>query len=416
MLNSVGIAFLSLFFVIILMDATLTLLNLDYMKRGLGNLPKVFQDKIDLAVYRKSIDYNVDSDRFGLIGMGVSSLLLLYFIYFGGFELIDGFARNIQPGGYYLPALAFVAIVSLVKMIIGIPLELYNTFVIEERYGFNNTTFPLFWLDLLKSIMVDMVIGAPLYLAILCFMDKAGSSWWIWAWVFLMIVQVAVIVIYPIWIAPLFNKFTPIKEGELKDKISDLSRRIGFPLDGVFIVDGSKRSSHSNAYFSGLGKKKRVMLFDTLTAQLKIPHILAILAHEFGHNKLHHVTKNLTMNSLFSLGGLYLLSLLIGNEAFYHGLGFTRPSNYAALVIFGLLISTLSFLISPLFSMFSRRLEYAADRFAVKALGDPETMAEVVVILSRENLSNLNPHPWYSFFHYSHPAPVERVKAIYDCK
>jgi len=413
-LNSVGIFFLTLLSLGISLDILLTLLNLNHIKKGAGNLPKVFQKTIDRETYQKIISYNAYSDRFGLIETGFSFLLLLYFVYFGGFKFIDGFARGIESGGYYLSALVFLGIIYLIKLGLGIPFELYNTFVIEERYGFNKTVLPLFWLDLIKSLLVDTIIGVPLFMAILWFMDKAGSCWWIWAWIFFTIIQLLVIIIYPAWIAPLFNKFTPLKEGELKDGITAFSREVDFPLSGIYTMDGSKRSGHSNAYFTGLGRKKRIMLLDTLVEQLRIPHVLAILVHEFGHHKLHHVKKNLIIHLLLSLGGFYLLSLLVKSEIFYSGMGFSHPSNYAALVVFGLLVSALSFLFTPFFSMLSRQFEYSADRFALKLIDSPETMAEVIAILSKENLINLNPHPWYSFFHYSHPAPVERVEAIYD--
>jgi len=225
-------------------------------------------------------------------------------------------------------------------------------------------------------------------------------------------IQVFLLIIYPIWIAPLFNKFTPLEEGGLQEEIRSLSRRVGFPSQGIFIMDGSKRSLHSNAYFAGLGKKKRIVLFDTLLGQMNVSQIIAVLAHEFGHYKLHHVKKLFVLNSVASLVGLYLLSQLFRVDVFYYGFGFSHPSNYAALVIFSLGVSALSFLFTPFFSVLSRRFEYNADKFAINALESPQAMAEVIALLTKKNLTNVSPHPWYSFFHYSHPAPVERVRAI----
>ncbi|MBW1678565.1 MAG: M48 family metallopeptidase, partial [Deltaproteobacteria bacterium] len=302
--------------------------------------------------------------------------------------------------------------IFFIKILVDLPLNLYSTFFIEQRYCFNKTTPGLFFSDLIKSLALSALIGIPVYLGMVWFMAKAGDYWWIWCWCFIEAIQILLLIIYPIWIAPLFNKFTPIEDGELKEKIISLSKKINFPSQGIFTIDGSKRSKHSNAYFTGLGRKKRIVLFDTLIQQMKIPQILAVLAHEFGHYKLHHIKKIFILNSILFMVSLYLLSHLFRIEIFYRGFGFSNPSNYAALVIFSLCISTLSFLFTPFFSMLSRRFEYQADKFALKNLENPKIMAEVITVLTKENLMNLNPHPWYSFFNYSHPAPVERVQAI----
>ena len=300
----------------------------------------------------------------------------------------------------------------IIKFILGLPFDLYDTFVIEERHGFNRTTPKLFVIDFFKGLALLIVIGVPLYLAVLWFMAAAGPYWWLWTWIFLESFQILMVIIYPIWIAPLFNKFKPLEDGPLKDEILKLSEKAEFPLEKIFVMDGSKRSSHSNAYFTGLGKKKRIVLFDTLLNQMDQAKIVSVLAHEIGHYKLKHIRKSLIFSALISLAGLWILSLLMSSQAFYHGLGFTHSSNYAALIIFSMCASTVSFLFKPIFTAVSRRHEYQADRFAVEKTGDRESMAEVIVILTKENLSNLNPHPWYSFFHYSHPAPVERVNSI----
>jgi len=412
MLNVVGATFLVMIILNYSLEITLTILNLRHLKEKAGDLPSIFRDKIDGDTYRKSVHYNLESGQFELLEMAVSLLLVVFFVYCGGFELLDRMTRAIRPEGYYLPALVFAVTFFLIKFSVNLPFSLYHTFIIEERYGFNKTTPRLYISDLGKSLALSALIGIPLYLGILWFMASTGSYWWIWCWCFVEAIQIFLLIIYPIWIAPLFNKFTPLEEGELREEIRSLSRSVGFPLQGIFIMDGSKRSRHSNAYFAGLGKKKRVVLFDTLMEQMKIPQVIAVLAHEFGHYNLGHLKKMLILNSVASLAGLFLLSRLFQAEIFYYGFGFSHPSNYAALIIFGLGISTLSFLFTPVFSLLSRKFEYDADQFAVNVLKTPKTMAEVIALLTKENLLNLNPHPGYSFFHYSHPAPVERIQAI----
>jgi len=412
MLNAVGIAFLIVIFVNFFLETMLSVLNLRYLKQNAGHLPSVLRDQIDLDTYNKSVRYNHDSGKFGMLETAVSLLLIIYFVYWGGFARIDALARTIDPGGYYLPALIFGVSIFLIKLIIDVPFNIYNTFVIENRYGFNKTTPKVYVADFFKSLIVSAFIGIPLYLGVLWFMAKAGDYWWLWCWCFIETLQALLLIIFPVWIAPLFNKFTPIAEGELKEKILSLSKKAGFPSQGIFIMDGSKRSKHSNAYFTGLGKKKRIVLFDTLVEQMRLPQILAVLAHEFGHFRLHHIKKIFVINSIVFLAGLYVLSHLFRLEIFYHGFGFSHPSNYAALIILGLSASSLSFLVTPIFSMISRRFEYQADEFAIKNLEEPQAMPEVIAVLTKENLINVNPHPWYSFFHYSHPSPVERINAL----
>ena len=412
MLNSIGIAFLILIITNFIIDTALTILNLRHLKKKAPSLPEVFQPYVDQDTYRKSIAYNADAERFGIVESIVSLLLLLLFVYGGGFNLIDTIARSFDPDGCYLPALAFGLGVFMVQFLVDLPFNLYDTFVIEERYGFNKMTPRLFISDTGKSLAVGAAIGTPLYLGILWFMGAAGPFWWLWCWLFLLVVQVLLLVIYPTVIAPLFNTFTPIKEGELKDRIVALLKKVAFPFKGIFIIDGSKRSRHSNAYFAGIGKQKRIVLYDTLVEQMNTSQILAVLAHELGHFTQRHIRKRLLLNITLSLVGLYILGRLFGMEMFYYGLGFSQPSNYAALVIFGLCASSVSFAFTPLFSKLSRIHEYQADTFAVRQLDEPKAMKDVIALLSKENLANLNPHPWYSAFHYSHPSPVERIIAI----
>ncbi len=414
MLNYVGVTFLALFLATLIWDVILTALNIGHMRRTGAALPEVFQSYVDRETYEKSVAYNLESERFGLWQTFVDAALLIALIYFGGFQLIDEFPRSLFPGGYYSVALMFAAVIMAIKFVIDLPFDIYGTFVIEQRHGFNRTTPKLFISDLAKGLALAAVIGAPLYLAVLWFMSAAGKFWWLWAWMFLEIFQLAIILVYPVWIAPLFNKFSPLKEEGLRERILQLAKKAQFPLDKIFVMDGSKRSAHSNAYFTGLGRKKRIVLFDTLINQMEERMIISVLAHEIGHYKLKHILKSLLVNAAISLIGVWALSLLIAYPPFFHGLGFAQPSNYAALIIFSLCASTLAYLFKPIMSVISRRHEYQADRFAVATTRDKQSMADVIASLTKENLSNLNPHPLYSFFHYSHPAPVERVRAILD--
>jgi STE24 endopeptidase len=412
MLNVVGIVFLVLILINFLLGTALTVLNLRHLRGKAASLPAVFEPYVDVSTYQKSVAYNADAEKFGIAESVVSLLLIVFLVFGGGFLWIDAVARGVAPDGYYVPALIFGIAVFLIQFLADLPFSLYDTFAIEERYGFNQTTPRLFLSDTVKSLAVSALIGIPVYLGILWFMVSAGSLWWLRCWLFLQVVQILLLIAYPTVIAPLFNKFTPIKEGDLKERIVALLKKVAFPFTGIFVMDGSKRSRHSNAYFAGIGKKKRIVLYDTLVEQMNTPQILAVLGHELGHFTKRHVRKRLILQSLLALGSLYALGQLFQMELFYQGLGFPHPSNYAALVIFGLCASALSFVFTPLFSKLSRSYEYKADEFAVKHLDQPEALKDVIVLLSKENLANLHPHPWYSFFHYTHPSPVERIQAI----
>lgn len=412
MLNAIGIVFLALVSLNVVVELILTILNLRHLKSKAGELPDVLREHIDEKTYHRSTAYNADLGRLEIVETAVSFVLIIYFVYGGGFARIDALARTIDSEGRYLAALVFGASIFLIKFVADLPVSLYETFVVEERYEFNRMKPGLYSADCLKSLAVAAVIGIPVYLGMLWFMAATGVLWWFWCWCFVVVVQVTLLIVFPVWIAPLFNKFVPLEEGNLKNQIISLANHVGFPAQGIFVMDGSKRSRHSNAYFSGFGKKKRIILFDTLVRRLASSHILAVLAHEFGHYKMHHLRKLLLVNSTASLVILFGLSRLFHLEGFYLGFGFIYPSHYAALAIVAVGAPSLSFLATPFFSMVSRRFEYQADDYALGVLATPRAMAEVIVFLTKDNLANTNPHPWYSFFHYSHPGPTERINAL----
>ena len=293
----------------------------------------------------------------------------------------------------------------------SLPTDLYATFGLETRFGFNKTTWKLYLADKLKGFFLGIAIGIPFLFAVLWLMEGTGSYWWLWVFLFVFAFQFLLLVLYPILIAPWFNKFEPLKDDELRERILTLADEVGFKTGGVYTMDGSKRSGHSNAYFTGIGKAKRIVLFDTLLEQMSRDQGLAVLAHEMGHYKMKHVRRMLLVQSLFLLGGLYILSLLIDYAPFFHAFGL-EPSNYRALVLLGLISGPLTFYLGPLLNLLSRKHEYEADRFAAKVLKDGKPMEEALINLTVRNLSNLTPHPWYSAYHYSHPTTVERISAI----
>jgi STE24 endopeptidase len=301
--------------------------------------------------------------------------------------------------------------VGVVFIATSLPTDLYSTFALEAKFGFNKTTVGLFVADKLKGLVLGLLIGVPFLFVVLWLMQTTGDYWWLWAVAFITVFQLLMIVIFPTFIAPWFNKFEPLKEGEFRERILALANQIGFTTSGIFTMDGSKRSAHSNAYFTGIGKAKRIVLFDTLIEQMTMAQGLAVLAHEMGHYKMKHIRRMLAVQTVFLFIGLYLLSLLLKTPTFFSAFGLT-PSNHAALVLFSLVSGPATFYLGPLMNRLSRQHEYEADRFAAITLRDGKPMEEALVNLTVKNLSNLNPHPWYSAYHYSHPTAVERISAI----
>ena len=296
----------------------------------------------------------------------------------------------------------------------GLPTSLYSTFALEAKFGFNKMTLGLYITDKMKAVILALVIGVPFLFVVLWLMDGMGHYWWLWAFAFTTGFELLMIVIYPTVIAPWFNKFEPLKEGELRERILALAAQVGFKTSGIYAMDGSKRSGHSNAYFTGIGKTKRIVLFDTLIEQMTVEQGLAVLAHGMGHYKMKHIRRMLIVQSILLLAGLYVLSLLLDYPPLFVAFGL-NPSHHAALVLFSLLSSPATFYLGPVMNCLSRRHEYEADRFSVQTLRDGKPMEEALVNLTVKNLANLTPHPWYSAYHYSHPTPAERIDAIRRC-
>lgn len=403
--------FAALFTVHQIWEVTLTLLNCGEMKKNRGLIPEYFQDKIEPERYQKSIDYNLAKARFGFVVRAYDILIVWGIILSGILETLD---LRLQAAGLtgLLLSVSYCGAVGLGVMFLKIPVSLYSHFVLEEKYGFNKMTAKTFVVDLIKGILIGAALGGPILTFVFWLYQKAGSVWWLWAFAAVYGFEFLMAAVYPTLLAPIFNKFTPLPDGSLKGAITALARRINFKMSGIYTIDGSRRSAHSNAYFAGMGRMRRIVLFDTLQKQLTEREIIAVLGHEMGHNKLKHIQKMLVMGFLTSLAGFWILSVLIGWEPLYATFGAGGPAVHKALVIVSLFAGHFTFVLNILTNALSRRYEYASDKFSVEVVGDKEAMASSLVSLSRENLSNLTPHPLFSFYHYTHPTTLERVKAI----
>jgi STE24 endopeptidase len=403
--------FLAFFCVNWAWDIALTLLNLRHARRAAGAVPAAFAGIVDPETHSRSVKYTLAHGRFGLISSGVSSAALLGFILTGFMGFLDTLARGLHVHPY-LEGILFMASVSFFFGVIQFPFSIYSTFVLEARFGFNRTTPRLFVLDMLKGLAVSAVIGIPVLVVLFWFMDRTGPFWWIWAFAATTAFQFVMSILAPMVIAPFFNKFTPLPDGTLKTRIFELAARLGFKTRGIFVVDSSKRSRHSNAYFTGLGRAKRIVLFDTLVASHTVEEIVSVLAHEIGHEKRHHITIGLAISTAVSLAGFWILSLLLPWPTLYTAFGFAQPGYPALLVLLAFCARPFVFWLQPLLSLRSRVQEYEADRYAVRGVGSAAGLKSALLRLSRDNLSNLSPHPLYSFFHYSHPTLAERIAAL----
>ena len=397
-------------------DTALSLLNLAHVRRNAAAVPPQFAGVVTVETHARSVSYTLARGRFGLLAGTVSSAALLAIALSGFLGVLDGLARSL-PVHPYLQGVIFIAETSFLFWLLTLPFSLYSTFSIETRFGFNRTTPKLYLVDMLKGLGVSTVIGIPVLLGLFWFMDRTGRFWWIWAFGAMTAFQLIMSILSPLVIAPLFNKFTPLAEGPLKERIMALAGKLGFRTRGIFVVDGSRRSRHSNAYFTGLGRAKRIVLFDTLLGSgASEEEILSVLAHEIGHEKRNHLKKGLAVSLSLSLAGFWILSLLLTWTPLYEAFGFRQPGYHSLLVLIAFCSGPFTFFLQPLFAAWSRRHEYEADRFAVQGVGTAAGMRSALLRLSKDNLSNLTPHPLYSFFHYSHPTLAERLAALERCE
>ena len=373
-------------------------------------IPEGLEDVYDEDKYRKSMAYKKVNYRFAILTGTFSLAVILLMLFYGGFAFADDLVRHVTQHPI-LVALLFFGLLMLASDLINTPFAVYDTFVIEERFGFNKTTVRTFITDKIKGWMLGAIIGGSILAAIVWFYTLTGKNFWIFAWILISLYTIFMYMFYSVLIVPLFNKQTPLEAGGLRDAITEFSKKAGFKLKNIFVIDGSKRSTKANAYFSGLGPKKRIVLYDTLINDLGTDEIVSVLAHEIGHYKKKHTLAGVILSIVQTGVILYILSLFVGSPVLSEALDASVPSFHIGLIAFGILYSPLSLVLGIGMNVMSRKNEYQADRYA-KDMFRPQPLVEALKKLSRKNLSNLTPHPAYVFFHYSHPPLYQRVKAL----
>ena len=370
-------------------------------------IPEEVKGIYDEEKYAKQQAYSRENHRFGMWAGAFSMVVTLTMFLLFGFALVNGWVWNITTNAI-VAALLFFGIIMFASDLIHLPFSVYDTFVIEEKYGFNKTTVKTFFMDKIKGWLVGGLIGGGILALVIFIYQKTGDMFWIYAWIVISAFSIFMAMFYSNLIVPLFNKQTPLEEGELRDAISAFSQKVGFKLDNIFVIDGSKRSTKANAYFTGLGAKKRIVLYDTLIKDMTTEEIVAVLAHEIGHNKKKHVVQGLLIGLVQTAIVLFIFGLFIGNPALSKALGVETPNFHIGLVAFGVLYSPISFFTGIFMNILSRKNEYQADRFAAENY-KPEALASALKKLSVNNLSNLTPHNLYVFFNYSHPTLLQRL-------
>lgn len=388
----------------------LSLRQKSYVLQHREQVPQAFRDRVTLAAHQKAADYTIEKSKLSDIDSVVGMTFLLALTLGGGISLVFDFWSTFDFSPMW-SSLVSVASIFLLMTVIEIPFSLYQTFVIEEKYGFNKNTVPQFVKDQLISVSLTLAIGMPILALILWVMDSIGSLWWLYAWAIIISFSLLMSWLFPTVIAPLFNKFTPMQDGSLKDRIQNLLQRCGFNSQGIFIMDGSRRSGHGNAYFTGLGNNKRIVFFDTLVNSLDEEELEAVLAHELGHFKCKHVLKMLAASSVMTLISFAVLGWLITQDWFFDGLGVSTHSNAAALLLFMLVSPVFTTFMQPITAFFQRKFEFEADDFATHH-AQGSKMVSGLVKLYEENASTLTPDPLYSAFHYSHPPAAIRIAHI----
>jgi STE24 endopeptidase len=383
-------------------------LNLKHLR---SELPQAFEGVYDPQRYRKSQQYLRVNTQFGWITSTFNLGLILVFWFAGGFPFLDKWVRAFELGPV-LSGLIYMGVLMLLKAILSLPFSMYATFVIEERFGFNKTTLQTYVMDLLKGLGLALLLGTPLLAAVLAFFEYAGPNAWWYCWIGVTLYMLVVQFVAPTWIMPLFNKFTPLEEGELKSAILSYANSIDFPLENVYQMDGSRRSTKSNAFFTGFGKHKRIVLFDTLIKQHSVNELVAVLAHEMGHYKKRHIRQSLILGILQTGLMLFLLSHFISYQGLFDAFYMSQQSIYAGMIFFAMLYAPIDFFVGILMQVLSRKNENVADQFAAETTKDPVAMVDALKKLSVHNLSNLTPHPFYVFLNYSHPPVLKRIQSL----
>lgn len=404
---------LSTVFISLLILTTVTRLwlarrHVSYVQANRNQVPDAFKQNISLESHQKAADYSSAKTRLAILETVAQAILLAVFTIGGGLQAIDSTWQSLVPNQEIIRGALVILSVMLISSVVDLPFDYYKSFSIDERFGFNKMTPRMFFTDLIKQAFVGLLLGAPILFAALWLMQGAGGYWWFYLWVVWSAFNLLMLAIYPTFIAPLFNKFSPLADDSLKSRIEALLTKCGFKSQGLFVMDGSTRSSHGNAYFTGFGASKRVVFFDTLLDRLDIDEIEAVLAHELGHFKHHHVIKRIIMLFAMSFVGLALLGWLQQQTWFYQGLGVTTPSNYIALMLFLLVSPVFLFILRPFMASYSRKNEFEADAYAAKH-ANAQYLIEALVKLYRDNASTLTPDPLHSAFYDSHPPASIRI-------
>lgn len=375
-----------------------------------ASVPQDFSDRVNLESHQKAADYSIAKTRLGNLHIAVETILLLGFTLGGGIEALYSLWHGWLGSGLWQGA-ALILSVFAISTLVEIPLGFYSAFGIDARFGFNKMTPALFFADLAKQTLLGAALGIPLVLGVLWLMGRMGEYWWLYVWSAWMGFNLLVLAVYPTFIAPLFNKFTPLEDTTLKQRVEQLLQKCGFHAQGFYVMDGSRRSTHGNAYFSGFGKSRRIVFFDTLLARLGHDEIVAVLAHELGHFKQRHIIKRIVLMAAMSLAGLWLLGWLMDKEWFYHGLGVDTPGTATALLLFLLAMPAFTFLLQPLMSFYSRKHEFEADRYAAKN-ASADDLVRALVKLYNDNAATLTPDPLHSAFYDSHPPAAIRIAQL----
>jgi len=394
-----------------LVELGLSRLNQRYVFAHADNIPEPFRGMIDQSAYASAVQYTLAKNRFGQFADTWQTLILLLALFSGVLPWAYELSRA-HLGETAWTMAAFLFAVTVLLTLPELPLDWHEQFRLEHKFGFNTTTPRIWWLDRMKGFLLALVLGYPLLVLVLKFVEWTGNSWWLWAWGVLLAFQLAMALLVPVLILPLFNKFTPLPEGSLHERLARLAEQTQFHAQSIQVMDGSKRSRHSNAFFTGFGRWRKIVLFDTLIAQLSEPELEAVLAHEIGHYKLRHIPKMLIVLAIGSLGGFWVISILARQDWFYRAFGFEPGGIVPPLLMFGLLAGTVTFWFSPVAHWWSRRHEYEADAFAAGVMKQAGSLISALRKLSEKNLSNLTPHPTYSAVYYSHPTLLERQQAL----
>jgi STE24 endopeptidase len=407
--NTYLIAYICIYLISFAVYIAIEGINVSYLKKFGQKVPVAFDGLIDEKELQKISRYTEDNIRFKLFQTSISKIIFLYIILSG---VLPWLAQSFARMNVIIAGLIFFAVIGLAEVLMGLPFDYYHSFVLEETYGFNTKTLKIWISDLVKSMLVLIILGTFLVSALLLMVTYAGQSWWIWAWVIFLLFQLIMTILYPTVIAPIFNRFTWLEDSELKDGIERLAKTEGLDIEGIYQMDASKRTRHTNAYFSGMGKAKRIVLFDSLIRSHGQDEILAILAHEIGHLKKNHIKKQIVIVSVVSLFLFFLASKLLTWEVMYNSFGFSNMPCYVGLFLVGILWEPVNFFISPIGMAISRKFERQADLYSLGILKTAKPLSTALKKMAKENLSNLTPHPLYVCFNYSHPPLLERIEYL----